>query len=101
MFKKFVSLPNHSIRLCVKGKITNRGVEYGLEIPAEYLFYGNEKAIQYIRRTLNGVNENMTKKSFRKFKIQWFKKKQKQNQKQKNLFPYLCFVFSDLSAIGR
>ena len=99
MFKKFVSLPNHSIRPCVKGKITNRGVEYGLEIPAEYLFYGNEKAIQYIRRTLNGVNENVTKKSFRKFKIQWFKKKQK--QKQKNLFPYLCFVFSDLSAIGR
>ena len=34
--------PNHSIRVCVKGKRINRGVGYGLEIPAEYIFYGNE-----------------------------------------------------------
>ena len=36
MFKKFVSHPNHSIRVCVKGKRSNRGAEYGLEIPTEH-----------------------------------------------------------------
>ena len=46
MFKKFPSLPNHSIGICVKGKRINRGVGYELEIPAEYIFYGNDKAIQ-------------------------------------------------------
>ena len=50
MFKKFLSLPNHSIRVCVKGKRINRGVGYGLEIPAEYIFYGNEKAIHWAKR---------------------------------------------------
>ena len=56
MFKKFPSLPNHSIRVCVKGKIINRGVGYGLEIRTEYIFYGNEKAIQWAKTTLNGVD---------------------------------------------
>ena len=45
MFKKFLSLPNLSIGVCVKGKRINRAVGYGLEIPAEYIFYGNEKTI--------------------------------------------------------
>ena len=45
MFKKFLTLPNYSIRVCVKGKRIDRGVGYGLEIPAEYIFYGNEKVI--------------------------------------------------------
>ena len=34
------------IRVCVKRKRINREVGYGLEIPAEYIFYGNDKAIQ-------------------------------------------------------
>ena len=45
MFKKFLSLPNHNIRVCIKGKIINSGGGSGLEMPAEYIFYGNEKAI--------------------------------------------------------
>ena len=39
MFKKFISLPNRSIRVCVKGKRINRVVGYALEIPAEYLYF--------------------------------------------------------------
>ena len=63
MFKKFHSLPNHSIRVCVKGERINRGVGYGQEISAEYVFYDNEKGIQWAKRTLfNGVNENVKKK---------------------------------------
>ena len=56
MFKKFLSLPNHSIRVCVKGN------GYGLEIPAEYIFYRNEKAIQWAKRKLYGVDRNVKKK---------------------------------------
>ena len=40
----------------------NRGVGYGLEIPAEYVFYGNEKTLQWSKRTLDGVDGNMKKK---------------------------------------
>ena len=61
MLKKFLSLPNYSIRVHVKGKRINRGVGYGLEIPAEYIFYGNEKAIQWAERTLSGVDGNVKK----------------------------------------
>ena len=41
-----------------------RGVGYGLEIPAEYIFYGNEKPIQWAKRTLDGVDGNVKKKLF-------------------------------------
>ena len=56
MFKEFLLLPNHNIRVYVKG--------YGhrLEIPAEHRFYGNDKAIQWAKRTLDGVDGNMKKK---------------------------------------
>ena len=56
MFKKFISLPNHSIKVCVKGKRIKRGVGHGLEIPAECIFYGNEKAIQWAKGTLDGAD---------------------------------------------
>ena len=62
MFKKFLSLLNHSIRVCVKGKRINLGVGYGLEIPAEYILDGNEKAIQWAKRTSDGVDGNVEKK---------------------------------------
>ena len=62
MFKKFLTLPNYSIRVCVKGKRIDCGVVYGLEIPAEYIFYGNEKVIQWAKRTLDGVDRNFKKK---------------------------------------
>ena len=42
-------------------KRINRGVGYGPEIPAEYVFYGNEKALQWSKRTLDGVDGNMNK----------------------------------------
>ena len=60
-----VQNPNHSIRVCVKGKRNNHGVGYGLEIPAEYTFYINEKAIQWTKRTLDGVHGNVKKKVLR------------------------------------
>ena len=51
MFKKFLSFPNHSIRVCVKWKKTNRGDGCGLEIPAEYFMA--------MRKLFNGQKENL------------------------------------------
>ena len=68
MFKKFCSLPSPSIRVRAKGKRINCGVGYGVEIPAEYIFYGNEKAVQWIKRTLDGVEGNVKKKVLRYLK---------------------------------
>ena len=62
MFKKLLYLPNHSIRVCVKGKRINREVGYELEIPAEYLICGNKKGIQWAKRTLDGVDAKMKKR---------------------------------------
>ena len=44
--QEIFSFPNHSMRVCVKGKRIRCGVGYGLQIPAEYIFYGDEKVIQ-------------------------------------------------------
>ena len=41
-FKKFLSLPNHTIRVLFTGKRINRGAGYNLEIPVKYVFNGNE-----------------------------------------------------------
>ena len=35
MFNKFLSLPNHSIRACLKGERINRGAGFRYEIPVE------------------------------------------------------------------
>ena len=45
----------------IKGKRINHGAGYGLEIHAEYIFYGNGKAIKWAIRTLNGVDRNVKK----------------------------------------
>ena len=92
MFKKFLSLPNQSITVYVKGKRINRGVGYGLEIHVEYIFYGNEKAIQWEKRKLDGVDGN-AKKSFKMFKKKSFWKK--------ICYFLIVFCFSGLSAIER
>ena len=62
LFKKFFPLPNHTIRVYVKG------YGYGLEIPAEHIFYGNDKAIQWEKRTLYGVGGSVKKKVLRYLK---------------------------------
>ena len=49
-FKKFLSLPN-TIRVLVTRKRSNRGAGYGLEIPVEYVFNGNDKTLQWTRKT--------------------------------------------------
>ena len=61
-FKKFLSLPNHTIRVLVTGKRINLGAGYGLEIPVEYVFNGNEKALQWAKKNLDNIDANVNKK---------------------------------------
>ena len=64
-FKKFLSLPNHTIRVLVTGKRINRSSGYGLEIPVEYVFNGNEKALQWVKKNLDNIDANVNKKDGR------------------------------------
>ena len=73
MFKKFLSLPNHSIRVCVKRNRINRGVGYGLKIPVQYIYF------LAMRKLFSGQRENemvsigkSKKKSFKIFKTKSF-----------------------------
>ena len=61
-FKKFFSLPNHTIRVFVTEKRINRGAGYVLEIPVEYVFNGNEKAFQSSKKNLDNIDANVNKK---------------------------------------
>ena len=56
------SLLNHIIRMSVTGKRINRGAGYGLEILVEYVFNGNEKALQWAKKNLDNIDANVNKK---------------------------------------
>ena len=43
-------------------ELDNPGAGYGLEIPDEHIFYWNEKAIQWAKRILHGIDCNVKKK---------------------------------------
>ena len=61
-FKKFLSLPNHTIRVLLTGQRINCGAGYGLEIPVEYVFNSNEKALQWAKKNLDNIDTNVNKK---------------------------------------
>ena len=61
-FKKFLSLPNHTIGLLVTGKRINRGAGYGLETPVKYVFNGNGKYLQWAKEDLDNNDANVKKK---------------------------------------
>ena len=67
-------------------------VRYGLEIRAEYILYGNEKANQLEKRTLDAVDGDGKERVLRCLNKSHFERK--------SVISYLCFVFSGLSANG-
>ena len=92
MFNKFLSLSNHRIRACLKGERINRGAGFGHEIPAEQICYSNEKAIQWAKKTLDGVNGDMKKKALKCLKQIHFAKKK--------LFPACVLFFLACPPLG-
>ena len=61
-FKTFFFLPNYTIRVLFTGKRINRSAEYGLEIPVEYVFNSNKKDLQWAKKNLDNIDENVNKK---------------------------------------
>ena len=62
-FQEIFFLSNHNIKKYVskEKKRINRWVGYGLEIPTEYRFYGNERALNWAKTALDGVDGNVKK----------------------------------------
>ena len=85
-FQEIFFLSNHNIKKYVskEKKRINRWVGYGLEIPTEYRFYGNERALNWAKTALDGIDGNV-KKSCRCLKQSHFQKK--------SVTSYLRFIF--------
>ena len=49
---KFLKRPTNKGRAVVKSERVNRGAGYGLEIPCEYCFTGDEFSIQWLKSKL-------------------------------------------------
>ena len=58
-FKKFLSLPNYTIKVLVTGNRISRSTRYDLEIPVEYVFNGNKKFLQWAKKYLDNTDANV------------------------------------------
>ena len=68
MFKKFYSLPNYNIRVCIKGKRINRGVGYRLL----NIYFMEIRKLFNGKREHDGLDGNAKKKGFKVFEIKSF-----------------------------
>ena len=55
----FLSLPQCALDIFVTGKRINRGGGCGLEIPADFYFYGPQKAINWLKNKINKIEEKL------------------------------------------
>ena len=62
VFSRFLRLPNHQIRCRVVGKRINRGAGCGLEVPVEYLFSGDVRAMNWLRGRLKSIDDELQRK---------------------------------------
>ena len=58
-FKRFLTLPNCTIKCTVIGKRVNYGAGYGLDIPVNFKFLGQAKAIQSAENAVKKVIQNI------------------------------------------
>ena len=52
LVNKFLKFLNHCIRVIVTGKRVNRGVGLGLEIPDDYFFRGDNRVIEWFKKSI-------------------------------------------------
>ena len=62
IFHQFMKIPKCTIRCKLTWKRVNRGAGYGLEIPVQYRFIGAEKAVEWAKKNIKKVFENINKK---------------------------------------
>ena len=55
----FLPLPHCALDIFVTGKRVNCRGRYGLEIPANFYFYGPEKAINWLKNKINKIEEKL------------------------------------------
>ena len=58
-FKRFLTLPNCTIKCTVTGKRVSHGAGYGLEIPLNFKFLGAAKAIQWAENAVKKFIQNI------------------------------------------
>ena len=58
IFHQFLKLPFCSILEVVIGKRVNRGAGDGLEIPVEYKFFGDARAISWAENQIKKIEKN-------------------------------------------
>ena len=58
-FKRFLTLPNCTIKCTVIGKRANHGAGYGLDIHVNFKFLGPAKAIQWAENAVKKVIQNI------------------------------------------
>ena len=57
----FLSLPHSTLYIFATGKQVNHGGKQGLEIPANFYFYGYQKAIELAKNEIAKIEENLNK----------------------------------------
>ena len=62
-FKRFLTLPNCTIKCTVIGKRVNHGAGFGLEIPINFKFLGAAEVIQWAENALKKVNQNIDQRT--------------------------------------
>ena len=55
-----LSLPGSTLNIEMTGKRVNCGAGYGLEIPANFYFYGPENAIVWIRSKITNIEKKLS-----------------------------------------
>ena len=53
---KFLQFQNHSIHVAGTGKRVNRGTGLGLEIPADYFFYGDSRVTAWLKNSFENLD---------------------------------------------
>ena len=59
---KFLRFPNHKINVTVTDKRCNRGAGLGLEVPVDYMFYGDVRVLEWLKKNIEKKDSNITEK---------------------------------------
>ena len=54
---KFLKFPNHHIRVAATGKRVNRGIGLGQEIPVDYFFHGDNRVIEWFKKSIEKLDK--------------------------------------------
>ena len=59
---KSLQFLNYYVRVVVTGARVNRGAEFGLVIPLDYIFYGDSRATNWFNKGLKKVHDSLNVK---------------------------------------